>query len=226
MVHVKAFVFTGDRNSESKPDYVGAFDPEARGFMKLHNIPSECRLRVNLGKGERERRQQILGFIEEMRQKGYTTNSFAFFCHGFANRIELGFKIANIKELVTAMKSVSSGGDSLAGAFTVPLYCCSTGDGPGKDGDNGFADKLRDEMCVQGFTNCVVDAHVTAGHTTMNSMKRRYMGMGSTTGGVGGLWVVGPKTTLWRKWRESLKTDFRYKFPYMTIGEIHGELSK
>ena len=220
MIHVKSFVFTGDRNS-TKPDFVGAFDPEAKLFMKRWNIPAECRLKVNLSKNEQARRKQVLDFIEDLRVKGYTTDSFAFFCHGFANRIELGFKIANVPQLVNAAKSVSTPGSNI---FTIPLYCCSTGDGPGKEGDNGFADKLRDALCQVGFTNCVVDAHVTAGHTTQNSMKRRYMGMGSPVGGVGGVWIVAPGTTLVKKYKVALKTNQRFEFPYMSIGEIHTTL--
>lgn len=220
MKHVKAFVFTGDRNS-TKPDYVGAFDPEAKKFMKQWSIPPECRLKVNLSKSEQGRRKEVLDFIEDLRSKGYTTDSFAFFCHGFANRIELGFKIANIPQLVNAMKSVVK---LKSKEFFVPLYCCSTGDGPGKEGDNGFADKLRDGLCQVGLEDCVVDAHVTAGHTTENSMKRRYMGMGSPVGGVGGIWIVAPKTSLVKAFREALKTNKKYMFPYMTIGQIHTAL--
>lgn len=220
MTHVKAFVFTGDRN-QGKPDYVGAFDPEARLFMTRHNIPAECRLRVNLGLGEQGRRKQVVDFVADLKNKGYTTDSFAFFCHGFANRVELGFKIANIPGLIDCIRSVAHSQDR----FYVPLYCCSTGDGPGKDGDNGFADKLRDALCQAGFTECVVDAHVTAGHTTQNSMKRRYAGFGSPVGGTGGMWIVGPKTELWSKWRSALRTgDFRHRLPYMTIADVHKEL--
>lgn len=222
---VHAFVFTGDRN-QGKPDFVGAFDPEAKAFMKLHKIPAECRLRVDLGKSEQGRRKQVVDFVTDLTNKGYRTNSFAFFCHGFANRVELGFKIANIPALVDlAIKSVGADNIGTTGVFTTALYCCSTGSGSGKDGDNGFADKLRDALCAAGFIDCVVDAHVTAGHTTMNSMKRRYWGMGSPSGGVGGIWICAPKSTLWAKWRRALQTDFRFRFPYMSIAEIHTYLA-
>lgn len=222
--HVKAFVFTGDRN-QGKPDFVGAFDPEAKAFMKLHNIPAECRLKVDLGKSEQGRRKQVVDFVNDLVSKGFRTNSFAFFCHGFANRVELGFKIANIPELIKLADLAVGEDKDITGIFTVPLYCCSTGDGPGKDGDNGFADKLRDALCAAGYVDCVVDAHVTAGHTTQNSMKRRYMGLGSVYGGTGGLWISGPKTPLWPKWRKALQTNFRFEFPYLEIREIHEYLA-
>lgn len=223
--NVKAFVFTGNRN-QGKADFVGAFDPEAKAFMKLHNIPAECRLRVDLDKSEQGRRRQVMDFVESLTKQGYRTNSFAFFCHGFANRVELGFKIANIPDLVKLANLAVGEDKDITGVFTMPLYCCSTGDGPGKDGDNGFADKLRDALCVDGFIDCVVDAHVTAGHTTQNSMKRRYAGMGSKFGGTGGIWISAPKTTLWPKWRKALQTNFRFEYPYLQINEIHDYLNK
>lgn len=226
MTEVFAFVFTGDRNQEGKSDYVGAFDPEARAFMKLHNIPQECRLRVNLSAGEQARRKQIVDFVEDLLAKGYRTKSFAWFCHGFTNRIELGFKIANISQLVDLIKR--SVPDQAETGVIVPLYCCSTASGPGNDGDNGFADKLRDALCQAGLVNCRVDGHVTAGHATQNSMTRRYEGMGSVSGGVGGFWICAPQSPLWKAWRKSLtsKTDmFRFKFPYMPVADIHAYLS-
>lgn len=220
MTKVKAFVITGDRNSGLKKDFTGAFDPEARKFMALHNIPAECRLKVDLSKNEGTRKKQVLDFIADLKAKGYETNHIAIFCHGFTARIEVGFRIANVRELVDALKSVRNPSEYCG----FILYCCSTGGGPGKDGDNGFADKLRDTMCQAGEVDCVIEAHVTAGHTVTNPNKRRYMGMGSAVGGTGGTWIVGPNTALWRKWRNALQTDFRFQFHYMTIAQIHDYL--
>lgn len=220
MTHVKAFVITGDRNSGTKKDFTGAFDPEARKFMAMHNIPAECRLKVDLSKPEAVRKKQVLDFVADLKEKGYTTNHFAFFCHGFTNRIELGFRIVTLKDLVNALISVRNP-DEYSGVI---LYCCSTGGGPGKDGDNGFADKLRDAMCAAGETDCVIEAHVTAGHTVTNPNKRRYMGMGSPVGGTGGTYIVAPGSSLWRKWRNALRTDFRFQFHWMTIAQIHSYL--
>lgn len=72
-----------------------------------------------------------------------------------------------------------------------------------------------------GDTRCVVEAHVTAGHTTQNSQKKRYLGMGSPVGGVGGNWIVAPGTPLFVKWRKALQTDFRFKFHWLDIADIH-----
>lgn len=223
MVYVKAFVITGDRNSPNKrADFTGAFDIEAKKFMALHSIPAVCRLKVDLSKGEAAKKKQVLDFIANLKAQGYQTNNIAMFCHGFTSRVELGFRIANVSELVTALQSVKKPGEYCGFA----LYCCSTGGGPGQDGDNGFADKLRDVMCQMGESDCVIEAHVTAGHTTTNPNKRRYMGMGSNVGGTGGIWIVGPGTPLWAKWRRALQTDFRFQFHWMTIAQIHDFLSR
>ena len=56
-------------------------------------------------------------------------------------------------------------------------------------------------------------------------MKRKFDGMGSPVGGVGGLTIVTPGSLLWKKWRTAVTTTpFRYKVPFMTIAEIHKEL--
>lgn len=221
IIRVKAFVITGDRNSPSKKaDFKGAFDPEAKSFMRIHNIPEECRLKVDLSKPEAAKKKQVLDFIADLKAKGYRTSTIAMFCHGFSARVELGFRIANVGELVSAIQSVKIPGE-YAGFI---LYCCSTGGGPGKDGDNGFADKLRDAMCQAGETDCVVEAHVTAGHTVRNPNKRRYMGMGSPVGGTGGIYIVSPGSSMWRKWQRALQTDFRFQFHWMTIAQIHAYL--
>lgn len=229
IIPVKAFVITGDRNSEGRRDFVGAFDVEAKNFMKLHKIPAECRLKVDLSKNELGRKKQVIDFFQRMVDLGYRSNDTAIFCHGFTARIELGFRIGTVGDLVKCLQSVKlyasdldpRVGESPGPSASVILYCCSTGDGPGKNGDNGFADKLRDKLCEMGDVNCVVEAHVTAGHTTQNSQKKRYMGMGSPVGGVGGTWIVAPGTTLFVKWRKALQTDFRFKFHWMTIADIH-----
>jgi hypothetical protein len=49
--------------------------------------------------------------------------------------------------------------------------------------------------------------------------------MGSRVGGSGGFWIVEPKSELWKPWVKALKTtDLRFRFPAMTVAEIHSEL--
>ena len=220
---VKAFVITGDRNAIAKKDFTGAFDPEAKAFMQLHNIPSECRLKVDLSKGEPTRRKQVMGFLEDMRQRGYRTNTLAVFCHGFTNRVEIGFRSGRLDDLVKALQASRSH----PGPLSVLLYCCSTGSGvDALGGDNGFADRLRDKLCELGEVECWVDAHVTAGHTVRNPNKRRFLGMGSRVGGTGGTYIVAPGSGQWRKWSRALQTEYRLRFHWKSVAEIHQDLEK
>jgi hypothetical protein len=108
---------------------------------------------------------------------------------------------------------------------TVVLYACSTGAG-GVGGDGGFADALRDALCRAGSVNCRVVAHVTAGHATRNPNVRFFDGMGSATGGAGGYYPVAPGSALWKKWVRALReTDMRFRFPFLSVAEIHAELA-
>lgn len=216
-------VFTGDRNSDDKPaDYTGAFLPEALAFMKYHNIPSANHLRVDLSKTESTRRQRVYDFIKKRNKEIGPIDGIAFFCHGLTRKIQLGIRISDLENFAYLLKSIVSPENK---QFTIALYCCSTGDGPGVGGDGGFADKLRDSLCQVGLTECSILAHSVSGHTTKNTMKRKFDGMGSPVGGVGGLSIVNPGTILWKKWKTAITTTpFRYKIPFMTIAEIHKEL--
>lgn len=220
------FVFTGDRNADGKRDFTGAFDPEARAFMKLYGIPLGHRLSVNFGNPGFEspkRRSQVLDFIKST-SPDKELGCVAVFSHGLTDKIEIGFGKKHVTDLVSALKSRKTAKNIL-----VLLYCCSTGGtSANSTGDNSFADLLRDELCKQGFSDCRVMAHTIAGHATRNPMKRLFDGLGSPVGGVGGQMIVSPTTqkTLFAKWRAALtRSDlFRFKFPTMTIAEIHNYL--
>jgi len=216
-------VFTGDRNSDDKPaDYTGAFLPEALAFMKFHNIPAANHLRVDLSKTESTRRQRVYDFIKKRVKESGPIDGIAFFCHGLTRKIQLGIRIPDLENFAYLIKDAVAKDNK---KIVIALYCCSTGDGPGVGGDNGFADKLRDSLCQVGLEQCSILAHSVSGHTTKNSMKRKFDGMGSPVGGVGGLTIVTPGSLLWKKWRTAVTTTpFRYKVPFMTIAEIHKEL--
>jgi len=167
---------------------------------------------------------------------------------------------ADQKALVSNAALLADGwyGMSQAKPLHVVLWCCSTGkpgDGtadkeaasgaPG--GDNGFADKLRDELCAIGLTWCRVYAHTTDGDCTRNPNVRVFEGLGSPVGGVGGEWIVPPpstgiKSALWATWRDALwaknswavgkllcggnAKDFRLWAPFMTRAERIAELGR
>lgn len=229
--------FTGDRNhTAGKPDFTGAFLPEIRAFMRRHSIDvSKNHLMVGLDNNETRRRRLVLDFIERRsKEEGKAPNSIVFACHGFTNRIELGLRASHLEDFATLLRRLHlQYGTPLETEMTIVLYCCSTGSGPGDGGDNGFADRLRDALCANGFVNCRVVGSETAGHTTMNSRKRLFDGMGSPVGGTGGMWVVQPGTPLFSKWKKALSAtktklpqakDFRFEFPFMSIAQIHNWL--
>lgn len=240
--------FTGNRNSYNPKtkkgkvaDFTGAFLPEIRSFMSYWNIDSAVNyLKVDLGPVERpsseaSRRAAIFDFIERRAQEeGKAPTSLVFACHGFSNRIELGIRgKSGAEALARLLRGLHSKYESspLTSKLTIILYCCSTGGGPGIGGDGGLADLLRDALCQEGFVDCRVVGHETAGHATQNPRKRFFDGLGSPVGGSGGMWVVKPGTSLFRTWAKALRaTDkvnsvaksFRWTFPFMaTIGDIH-----
>lgn len=225
--------FTGDRNQANKVDFTGAFLPEIRSFMSAHGIDSKKNhLMVALDGNETRRRKWVMDFItKRSNEEKKAPDTLVFACHGFTNRIELGIRSSHLGDFAKLLRELHvQHGTPNQDQITVILYCCSTGDGPGDGGDGGFADRLRDALCAHGFTNCRVVGSETAGHTTMNSRKRLFDGMGSPVGGTGGMWIVQPGTPLFAKWRKALtatKTkvsharNFRYEFPFMTIAQIH-----
>jgi len=231
-------VITGDRNASTRNDFTRAFDPEAKAFMKLYNIPSDRRLKVNLGNAGFEspkRRKEVLDFItshsmvsSSVQNKVSHLQTLAFFCHGLNLKLEVGFGKKHIPELVQAILRVQPAKNLL-----VLLYCCSTGDDGDKDtndnGDGSFADALRDELCKNGLVNCRVVAHTVSGHATYNPMKRFFDGLGSPVGGMGGQMIVSSVSnkSLFAKWRIALKDNkslFRFRCVTMSIAEIHKTL--
>ncbi|MFA6049650.1 MAG: hypothetical protein WC761_00365 [Candidatus Paceibacterota bacterium] len=227
--------FTGNRNHPNKKaDFTGAFLPEMRSFMKLWGIDkAKNHLMVDLDAAEISKKRSVYNFIERRAtEEGKAPTALVFSCHGFTNRIELGLRGATgAKEFAKFLRAqhVKHGTPGQT-ALTVILYCCSTGGGAGEGGDGGFADKLRDSLCEEGFVDCRVVGSETAGHATMNSRKRVFDGMGSPVGGTGGSWVVQPGTALFKKWQKAMTAnsvklpvakDFRFQFPFMSIASIH-----
>jgi hypothetical protein len=225
--------FTGDRNQANKVDFTGAFLPEIRAFMSRHGIDAKKNhLMVALDSNEARRRKSVIDFIaKRCSEERKAPNTLVFACHGFTNRIELGFRSSHLNDFAKMLRDLHvQYGNPNESQLTVILYCCSTGSGPGEGGDNGFADRFRDALCINGFVHCRVIGSESAGHTTMNSRKRIFEGMGSPVGGTGGVWIVQPGTPLFSKWRKALTAtntklpharNFRYEFPFMSIADIH-----
>jgi hypothetical protein len=218
---MRALVLTPNRN-HNRSDYTGAFAPESKRFCELWDIP-HARYAIDIGPSYSLRRKETFRCIEDAvtRQDG-ELELLAVFCHGWVNGLQVGWLRQNLREVAAFLS------DYVTPDVRIPLYCCLAGgtDTRGVGGDGGFADRLRDALCERGITECQVDAHTTSGHTTWNPYVLRFSGEGSPTGGQGGHWLVAPKGKLWRPWVQRLKTtDLRLRFPWMTVAEIHEELS-
>jgi hypothetical protein len=215
-------VFTPDRDSPTKPDYTKGFRPWAREFASFHGAdPDVDVVAIDCSrKAPAWRARQVLEAIAARSR----LTCVAFFCHGLVNRIQLGFTTAavpgcHVDDFARAIAEKTTWGN----VVTVPLYACSTG----VDGDGGFADELRDGLCVEGDTYCRVCSHTTAGRADANPNVSRFDGMGSPVGGTGGGWIVAPGSKLWAKWNAALKAKngtLRWRFPFMSVEEVHREL--
>ena len=216
---MRALVIHPLHDTGTKRDATGAFIPEARayGTWLADNVVHAA---VTHGFDNRASKLARRREVEaEIRIVG-KLDTVALFCHGLARGIQTGHDLATVSTLAEAI--AASAGPSRR--LVVTLYACdaadSPGDGPG--GDGGFADALRDALAERGITGHV-DAHVTTGHTTRNPYVRRFWCNGEGAG-TGGDWLVAPGSPKWRKWVAALKGDMRWRFPWMTPGEIDAAL--
>lgn len=227
---MRGIVFTPDRNTR-RADFTGAFLPEARAFIRAHQLPARALVRIDISKSDQEMRAQVLEAIKREDQLQGILETVAFFCHGWCSGIQLGFSVNNVVELACALKPLATRD------IKMPLYACSAArdrDGQIEDdidpnsvgGDGGFADQLRDAICSYAYAiDCRVLAHVTAGHATRNPWVRFFEGGGQPYGGKGGVWVVKPKGPLWKRWiRWLAEGNNRFRLPFMSIDEVQAEL--
>lgn len=222
----RALIFTPDRNTGTRRDYTGAFQPEAEAFARLYN--SRPIVRVDVAEPLRARTEHVLAAI----QADGPIDLLAFFCHGFPEGLQLvGDRTIRVDGRThvqarpeTVRRLAQALVEHASPQVRVVLYACSAGDGTRLDGDEGFADRLRDALCAAGAPRCTVLAHTTAGHVTQNPHVRSFAGDGSPVGGTGGTWIVAPGSKLWPAWRRGLRTDLRFRFPSMTLAQIHAEL--
>jgi len=225
--------FHPKHNAKNKVDVTAVFKPEAEKFCKFHGLkPADHIVVFDNKKSRYPLANQIIKEIKARKPK-----VVAFFCHGFTHYIQAGprspkhpYAQDNDKKLFRAFIK------ALTDAYVAPnliLYACSTGDEPDKDmadtapgaGDDSFADVCRDKMCENGATFCRVMAHTTAGPATVNPHIKFFDGLGSRFGGTGAAFIVPPGTAkFWKALRAHLQTDFRFRFPFMTVVDIQAEL--
>jgi len=230
-----SIAFAPKHNRPGKGD-AREFQSQAKQWCKFFNLDPDERLVIfDNSKSKAHMRDTVLEALERLPLSGLDPVVTAFFCHGYKRGLQPGFDLGHVDRLAKAISY--RGGKNVI----VPLYACDTARDLDRDraddleefgGDGGFADELRDALCRAGSVFAKVDAHTTAGHTTRNWNLRRFKGDGSSVGGKGGFYIVpivrdekSEKHVIWLKWREQMKTDFRWMFPLMTTTEIHHYLA-
>lgn len=214
--------FVPDQNTPGKVDMTGAFLPEARAFARFHGQPDTVVYRFPSAVPMQLRRQAVTEVIEKADQP---LDVLGFWCHGWRDGIQAGFRAANILTLARLVAMHCSK------TAYVLLYACDTGSNvddvgdtlPGPGGDGGFADELRDAAELLG-RQVTVMGHTTAGHCGMNPFARRFA---PGEGGKGGSWFVEPESPLWQAWVRALRdprSTLRFRFWSMTSDEISEEL--
>lgn len=204
-------------DTPGKRDASTVFAPEAKRFAELHEGRA---VGIDNRKPVRHRRAACLEAID-----AGPMDTLALFCHGTTHSTQLLGSRAQIPALKVAAQAARLGTDRAL----VVLFCCSTASGTGVDGNGGYADAFRDELCRAGVPNCKVVAHDTVGHATRNPHVRVFFGMGTPHGGVGGIALVARGTPAWRTWTRRLRDrndELRLRFPLMTIRELHEELAR
>ena len=217
-------IITGDRNTNGKKDYTGAFSPEAARFMSV--VPGMHDIRtVDVSKGMGARKTDLFSKLDDLKRGGVLYNDVAFFMHGWAKGIQVGIQLNDVPQLVELLLPLTANGHGADHPLHIILYCCLTGDVPGSPkadqqklgpgGDGGFADRVRDEFCKAGRPWVKVYAHTTAGHTTRNPWVRTFEGKGSTIGAVDGDWLVrsskaGRASPLWKPWQDALNSKGKF----------------
>jgi len=198
------------------------FQREAHAFCQAVGIQDAVHLFDNK-LGYTGRLGQVRAWLDA--KPADALDTLVFVCHGWKTGLQFGVQTATAAKLAESVKRCATP------ALTVLLYACTTGsDNDGNDGNDtdagpggegGMADALRDAFLKAGV-RATVYAHATRGHCTRNPYVRRF----DPAEVAGGNWVVEPHSELWNKWVHRLADDhaFRFRFPFMTAGELEFEL--
>jgi hypothetical protein len=207
-------------NTKGRRDATGAFQPEAKRFLKYHKQSFDNLFLIDNKQTRAKMRKQVLKILRSLH---CSNPCIAFFCHGYRLGIQFGFCVGHAGSLARAITKLNP--------VSVVFYSCDVArdrDRSRRDditdtigGDGGFADVVRDEFAAAGARwGMNVDGHTTPGHTTRNPFVRRFA-VESTDGGRGGYYIVSRKQKkLWSKWRQELKTDFRFMYPILPTTAI------
>jgi hypothetical protein len=166
------------------------------------------------GLSEPQRRAAIRAAFAARAAEGADVVLVAFFCHGWSDGFQAGYDRAHAAGFVDLLKSVANPASTI---LRVVFYACSTAsDRFGHDGDNSFADRVRDTAAAAGL-RIQLDAHTTPGDATENPHLRRL----DPDAGAGGALLVDPSDD---HAVALLATSWRFRFPWRTRGEIAADV--
>jgi hypothetical protein len=213
-------------NSAGKSDATGAFAPKAREFLQVHGLPWTADTTVVFD-NTTQFPTRMADMRRALRVPRPGLRTVAFFCHGWKDGIQAGYRSNTVGALAELLSRVCEGN-----CENVLLYACDNGrdaDDDRKDdlldsvgGDGGFADLLRDEFRRKGDPVRIF-AHTKEGHTTSNPYVRVFEAQES----FGGRFVIEPGSDLWGPWRRALAgTDLWARFPFLSRQELEAELRR
>lgn len=197
-------------NTPNTKDDSGAFEPEALAWVRLHGPGSK--LDFDNLRAMTDRREEVKRLLQRHAGKGL--KAVAFFCHGWRDGIQAGYRLKDVPLLAALLEGC------LAPGGVVALYCCDTA----RDGDVETADdRLPTNTGEGGFAHALASAlrdhrvlgHATAGHTTRNPFVLSFLGSGP------GVWYCSPRpgpdfNAFGRALREH--PTFRLELPFRAPG--------
>ena len=190
------------------------FRREAVKFAKYWGIDDSMVFGLSDRLSFARRRRKTLEFIGSL--KGEALNGIAFFCHGWRRKIQAGFECATSEGYSYINDLAGAINDCVAPTGRAILYCCSTAKGWDENVET-FAQVFADTLCLSVY------AHTGAGHTTRYPYVREYS---QGWVGVESHWVVAPSDTArFETWRNELKGDLRFTYPYLNNEQIAHWLS-
>ncbi len=233
-------IFVPKYNTGNKKDSTGAFIPEAKAFCDYWNISRD---RINYIDNKLPKSvhragnvaDALLDKMEEVQAQAEKPIAvWVFFCHGYTHGLQFSIRSSGHRHFDTEYAKRYSRFVNIMADHPSPaviLYACSTGDDPEGaadtapgSGDGSFGDLLRDDLCAKGAIYCRIFVHTTAGHTTINPRFKLLDGNGSITGETGGVLLALPGSKEFKNLQISLRTNFRFKVPFMTRSSIQNEI--
>lgn len=207
-ISARSIVIAPQNGTQSKPRDFVSFQGWARAFLAYHGIPKDRLVIIDNTQRPRAMRAATIKAIEaaaSIRRDGYP-DVVAWFCHGFSNRLQLGWTSETLRPLAEAIATTYSQD------VRVVLYACSTA-----KLEHGFAWRLWDELVRAGATNAEVTGHTTAGRADANPFCRRFDLDGDD-------WIISPESPWFRTWKRALRGDMRWRMATMTTAEIRAEI--